>query len=53
MALSLYGYFNHHLKEIEPERTFLNTLTNKLSVFKQQLYYEMEISCYDQAIWLK
>lgn len=34
MALSLYGYFNY-LKEIELERNFLNTLTNKLSVFKE------------------
>lgn len=52
MALILYGYFNHCLKEIELERTFLSTFTNKLSVFKEQLHYEMEISCYDQAIWL-
>lgn len=52
MALSFYSYFNHHFKKTEPERTFPNTLTNKLSVFKQQLHYEMEISCYDQAIWL-
>lgn len=47
MALSLYGYFNHYLKEIELERTtFLNTLTNKLSGWIQQLSYEMEMSCY-------
>lgn len=52
MTLSFYSYFNHHFKNIEPERTFLNTLTNKSSVFKQQLHYEMEISCHDQAIWL-
>lgn len=51
MALNSYGYFNH-LKEIELERNFLNTLTNTLSVFKEQLHYETEISCYDQAIWL-
>ena len=52
MTLSFYSYFNHHFKKIEPERTFLNTLNNKSSVFKQQLHYEMEISCHDQAIWL-
>lgn len=51
MALGFYCYFSHAVKESELERTFLNSLPNKLSVFKQ-LRYEMEISCYDQTIWL-
>lgn len=50
MALNLYSDFHYHLKETELETTFLNTLTNKLSVYKQRLYFENEISCYDQAI---
>lgn len=51
MTLGFCCYFSHAVKESELERTFLNSLPNKLSVFKQ-LCYEMEISCYDQTIWL-
>lgn len=50
-ALGFLVIFAHRVKETELERSFPNSLPSKLSVFKQ-LCYEMEISCYDQTIWL-
>lgn len=47
---SIHCDFNHLLNKTGLEGSFLNTLTNKLSVFKQQLLLKKKL--YDQAIWL-